>query len=378
MNDYVWALLKLRSVFESRNIPLPNVVLVDRCLALLNALDVVFPTVPVLLCMWHVVKAVESHARKNSFPDIIDVTRSSPRNPVWIDSPQLLEFCDAFNWMISSPEIEIFEERRRHLYDLSSVEAEYVDRVWLREWKENLVKCWTKSIRHYGLQTTSRVEGYHAALKRWLSSSRGDLLTLFTIMTHWWLQSVQSYRRLVSDAAIRKLASLRNPLYAHVVRVIHNHALLECNKQLEIVNNAPCTQTYEKITGLPCGHKLRKLQADEGHLTSADFDRHWWIDRNAAVYPDGEEETTDPPIETMVLDPQTSAERRSEIAQRGRNSRSASHQSGRGISGTRRLPSAFERSEQSNRPLPAMHTSLIRNRQSRYHIAPIRFHPYKE
>ncbi|EGZ20600.1 hypothetical protein PHYSODRAFT_298663 [Phytophthora sojae] len=46
----------------------PAVVFVDRDLALLNALEQVFPDVPVLLCLWHVVKDVQTHARKHASP----------------------------------------------------------------------------------------------------------------------------------------------------------------------------------------------------------------------------------------------------------------------------------------------------------------------
>ncbi|OWZ06063.1 hypothetical protein PHMEG_00021738 [Phytophthora megakarya] len=48
------------------------------------------------------------------------------------------------------------------------------------------VHFWTDRVTHFGLQATSRVEGYHAALKRWLRSSRGDVLSAFTRMQHWW------------------------------------------------------------------------------------------------------------------------------------------------------------------------------------------------
>jgi hypothetical protein len=63
IEDYKWALNSLKLALEPRTIPLPNVICVDRDLAHLCALVDVFPMVPVLLCLWHVVKAVETHAR---------------------------------------------------------------------------------------------------------------------------------------------------------------------------------------------------------------------------------------------------------------------------------------------------------------------------
>lgn len=59
---------------------------VDRDLALLNALEQVFPDVPVLLCLWHVVKDVQTHARKHASPPALDVGNSRPRAPKYQDS----------------------------------------------------------------------------------------------------------------------------------------------------------------------------------------------------------------------------------------------------------------------------------------------------
>ncbi|KAH9133487.1 hypothetical protein AeRB84_020459 [Aphanomyces euteiches] len=56
-DDYTWALTTLKECLSSHAILSPSVILVDRDLALLNALDTSFPNVPTLLCLWYVVKA---------------------------------------------------------------------------------------------------------------------------------------------------------------------------------------------------------------------------------------------------------------------------------------------------------------------------------
>ena len=57
-DDYIWALDRLKSLYEQCNAALPSVILTDRCLALINAALTLFPSTAILLCLWHVNKAV--------------------------------------------------------------------------------------------------------------------------------------------------------------------------------------------------------------------------------------------------------------------------------------------------------------------------------
>ncbi|OWY90231.1 hypothetical protein PHMEG_00041733, partial [Phytophthora megakarya] len=120
---------------------------------------------------------------------------------------------------------EEYEDARNFLHRLSPTEAKYVDNIWLDIWKRRLVHLWTDKVTHFGLQATSRVEGYHAAFKRWLRSSRGDMLTAFTRMKHWWCLTNRRYLECLENTRIKNLASLRKPIFHGVTEVIHNYAL---------------------------------------------------------------------------------------------------------------------------------------------------------
>ena len=61
--DYLWALERLRSLYETCNARLPSVILTDRCLACMNAVATCFPTATSLLCLWHANKAVLQHCQ---------------------------------------------------------------------------------------------------------------------------------------------------------------------------------------------------------------------------------------------------------------------------------------------------------------------------
>ncbi len=56
--DYLWALTRLKSLYELCNTRLPSVILTDRWLACMNAIATCFPSSTALLCLWHANKAV--------------------------------------------------------------------------------------------------------------------------------------------------------------------------------------------------------------------------------------------------------------------------------------------------------------------------------
>ncbi|XP_012837617.1 PREDICTED: uncharacterized protein LOC105958153 [Erythranthe guttata] len=115
-----WRLLK--RLFPPHT--LPSALVTDCELGLLKAIENVFPTVPHLLCLWH-----------------INMNKILDRNyRVLVDDyanhPQLIE---------------------------------YLQDTWLI-YKEKIVKAWTDLVFHLGNTSTSR---NHKALKRWLDSSTG-------------------------------------------------------------------------------------------------------------------------------------------------------------------------------------------------------------
>lgn len=63
--DYVWALTILREAFEADS--LPEVMLTDRELALINVIYELFPTTSLFLCRWHINKNVVKACKKH-FP----------------------------------------------------------------------------------------------------------------------------------------------------------------------------------------------------------------------------------------------------------------------------------------------------------------------
>ena len=69
-DDYVWILEIYRKIVVGSDIPLPGpgVWVVDRELAFFNALRRVFPEVFIIICFWHIEKAIEGHLKSNRIP----------------------------------------------------------------------------------------------------------------------------------------------------------------------------------------------------------------------------------------------------------------------------------------------------------------------
>ncbi|XP_058185926.1 PKS-NRPS hybrid synthetase cheA-like [Rhododendron vialii] len=156
--DYVWALQMFRKILGPACYP--TVIVFDRELALMNAIKVVFPTTTNLLCVWHIEKNILANC-KSHFKTQEDWTT----------------FLDTWNEVISSPDGGAFDEAWK-LFELLYNEKEYVlsyiQRTWL-PFKERFVKAWTEKCAHFGNRVSSRAEGAHGKLKKYLQVSTGDL-----------------------------------------------------------------------------------------------------------------------------------------------------------------------------------------------------------
>ena len=85
--DYEWAMTQFEELLEEHGIPWPLSIVTDRELALINALETVFPKVVHILCTWHVNMNILANCRKHFPKDQIDPDQTNPQgyiaNPKW-------------------------------------------------------------------------------------------------------------------------------------------------------------------------------------------------------------------------------------------------------------------------------------------------------
>jgi hypothetical protein len=125
------------------------------------------------------------------------------------------------------------------------------------------------------------VESAHALLKRYISSSQGDLLTT-------WLQIQQAVSTQIQNIkAIAAKERMRTPLrlsrvqyqacFSHITTTALQ--LADSNYQSAQKPLKPCTGVFKATTGLPCAHKINDIQFARESLYPSDFHPHWHWDR---------------------------------------------------------------------------------------------------
>ena len=166
---FVWAMEKFDEMLTEHDIQSPEVIVTDRELAILNALEKTFPAIPHILCQWYVRKNVENNTRG---------CYSTPEKGQ-LFHPEYQKFLAAWELLMSSPDERTYNGRlsvfENHTFPQKAVD--YCKKTWLI-WKEKLVAAWVDCIPHFRNKNTSRLEGSHKHIKDWIGSANCDLKTV--------------------------------------------------------------------------------------------------------------------------------------------------------------------------------------------------------
>jgi hypothetical protein len=137
-----------------------------------NASEEVFPYAPTLLCVWHVNQCVLANCK------------SIVGNEEWP------VFEAAWRTIIQACTIEQFDKNWLDFQTIYSAPKTqqcitYLQKEWLKEGqRERLVEAWTNQYLHFGIRVTSRAEGAHAYIKRYLGGkkTKGDLYSSWLLI----------------------------------------------------------------------------------------------------------------------------------------------------------------------------------------------------
>jgi hypothetical protein len=154
---YRWALISMKKLVGAAwN---PSCLLTDREVAIMNALRAECPTVPHLVCTWHMEKAVR---------DKVTSIAAEEGEQILTAWKELL---------VTGSETDYLEQWEKLIGTFKSDKGEkavlYLANNWER-YRERIAEPWVGRVLHFGLVTTSRVESSHAALKRWLEVATFD------------------------------------------------------------------------------------------------------------------------------------------------------------------------------------------------------------
>ncbi|KAG6980171.1 Misshapen-like kinase 1 [Fusarium oxysporum f. sp. albedinis] len=319
--DYLWALERLKSLYEICNTSFPSVIITDCALACINAVAICFPSAVLLLCLWHANKAVLAYCR----PAFIQY-RTDPK----IMEAGLLrwqEFYNQWHSIIQSADQITFDQRvqqleQRYLPAYAN-EIAYLHATWLNPHKEKLVKAWVDQHLHFGTVVTSRVEGIHSLLKSYLNTSTLDLFEAWGAITRAVTNQVHQLQSNQAQQQLRQPIELRIALYSAVQGWVSFEALRKVEEQRKrlLDKNFPlprCTGVFMRTLGLPCAHLLQTLQEQGKVLLLDHFHKHWHLKRSGQ--------------QQLLLEPRARIDARPAVSNLPKSS-------------TRRLPSSFEAAE---------------------------------
>ncbi|KAL4561763.1 hypothetical protein LXL04_033937 [Taraxacum kok-saghyz] len=263
-DSYIWALNTFKKILDNRE---PTVIMSDRELALMNAINVVFPSTINLLCIWHIEKNVLANCKKHfEHAEEFDIFMSSWNNVAYSTTTTIFEH----NW----GEFEL-------VYQAKKVVTEYIKNTWL-PWKEKFVSAWTENYLHFGNRVSSRAEGAHAKLKLYLQVSTGGFQEVKEKIC---LAIKHEFNEIKVKLASQRMHVLHicdgsnGSVFGELLYHVSHFALKKIHMQFEKLKKGtmnPCTGHFMATMGLPCAHKIKHLQRKPISLDL--IHPHWRID----------------------------------------------------------------------------------------------------
>lgn len=277
--DYIWALDRLRSMYEACSARLPSVILTDRCLACMNAVSHCFPAAVSLLCLWHANKAVLRYCQP-SFMRHNDAAQKPQGHQEWKD------FYGRWHELVASANEETFEDRLQQLKEryasAHAREVAYIIETWLDLYKTKLVKAWVDRYLHFENVVTSRGEGIHQLIKVYLDTSQLDLFEAWRAIKLAILNQVAELRANQAKQQIRTPIELSGSLYSIIRGWVSHEALRKVEaqrKRLQQDRLPACTGVFSATLGLPCAHTIEPLLQQAQPLQLHHFHTHWHLQR---------------------------------------------------------------------------------------------------
>ena len=265
-DDYIRALTLFSRILGADVHPL--VIISDRELALMNAINIVFPRTANILCVWHIEKCIAVNCKKH-------ITEEAH----WV------AFISTWTALINSHDETTFNEAWSKFeveYKQKVVVLDYIKATWL-PLKEKFVAAWTGKVAHFGNRATSRGEGAHSILKKYLQVSSGGLSEVKEKICLAIENQFAEIKARLSSEKIRHPHHVRIPFFEELITHISVYALDQLHKQYELAKSSKlsiqCKGQFYRTMGLPCAHMIREQNFQALQLNS--IHDQWRIDTRA-------------------------------------------------------------------------------------------------
>ena len=195
--SFLFPLRQIRTLYDRFRLPYPGAIFTDKDDGLRRALLLTFPDSRRLLCLWHInnhIKGGFSSAFKVEIAAELEEREQHQqhsqadaarrrREREDFQAKRHKEKKDALmgHWMrvVNSWDEEGYRRawedfRAEYAPEVYSDLIDYVEEEWLSV-RSSFVKAFTKHIRHFEQNTTSKAEAAHSAIKRSLTHSQGNM-----------------------------------------------------------------------------------------------------------------------------------------------------------------------------------------------------------
>jgi hypothetical protein len=266
--SYKWTLQTFFSWLDP--LPFSPVLCTDRDLTLLGAIKSIYPRSPHLLCVWHINKNVLAKTKQyfssnEEFEAFIQSWKSL------INSSTAVEYED---------QLAKFETR---FSQIAPAALRYVKGTWLT-YKEMFIRAWIGQYLHLSNWATSRVEGSHAFLKKYIGASTGDILFVFERINNALEAQHYTLSSNLAEDQIKTLNFCSHFLYSNITKRTSRYSLRLIYEQASIAKRATpeaplsnCTNIFTRTIGLPCAHRIASLLSSHQPIPLSDIHQFWRI-----------------------------------------------------------------------------------------------------
>ncbi|XP_058760410.1 PKS-NRPS hybrid synthetase cheA-like [Vicia villosa] len=261
---FCWVLDKLKQLFIKQD-DCPQVILTDRDLALMKAIETVFPKTTNLLCRFHINKNVKSKCKEH----VVDDMRENVEK-MWFELTR------------ASDEME-YHQRLKQLEDAcvdSKGFIDYVNETWLTPHRHRFVEAWINQVLHLGNTTTNRVESAHWKLKQMLENSLGDLCKCWEAMNDNIKIQVGNIRASFQKSFYEVEHAHTSYFYSNLCGSVSRAALRQIAEEwlrIDMVgtDTQKCGCTHRKVFGLPCACELGRYTLSCDAIPIEAIHIHW-------------------------------------------------------------------------------------------------------
>ncbi|XP_058760098.1 PKS-NRPS hybrid synthetase cheA-like [Vicia villosa] len=260
--SYIWVLDKLKQLFVKKDV-VPQVILTDRDLALMKAVEVVFPTTHNLLCRFHINKNVGMKCKEYVMKDMQETIGTLWKDVVW-----------ASNEVEYGVRLQYLEQACFACTDF----LDYVKNTWLIPHRQRFVGAWINLVLHFGNTTTNRVESAHWKLKQMIGNSLGDMVKVWEAMNSNLKIQIGNIRASFQKSFYEVEHAHISPFYDNLRGSVSRAALRRIAEELSrldyVLNSREkCGCTMRTSYGLPCACEMGRsivvgipLQIENFHL----------------------------------------------------------------------------------------------------------------